>query len=102
MHGRQILEIQYEDKRVSEVDQAMTSEHLLEELEAAISSGVPLRQIIATLRDYHRSGVTRHEVQVVLEELRNQARDEATEDRILEVLDIVSGFCSRENSVWED
>jgi hypothetical protein len=80
----------------------MTSEHLFEELEAAISAGMALRQLIPTLREYRRSGVTRQEVQLALEALRDQARDEATEDRILEVMDIVSGFCTRENTVWED
>jgi hypothetical protein len=80
----------------------MTSEHRFEELEAAISAGVPLGQIIPTLREYRRLGVTRREVQLALEALRDQTRDEATEDRILEIMDIASGFCTRENTVWED
>ena len=80
----------------------MTSEHLLEGLEAVISSGAPLGDVISTLRGYRRLGVTRHEVQVALEELRDQAQDEAKEDRILEILDIVTGFCSPQNTVWED
>ena len=80
----------------------MTSEHLSQELEAAISAGLPLPQIVSTLREYRRSGVTRHEVQLALESLRARARDEATEDRILEVLDIVTGFCPPEKTVWDD
>jgi hypothetical protein len=79
----------------------MTSEHLLEELEGMISAGIPLREIVSTLREYRRSCVTRREVQSALEALRGQARDEATEDRILEVMDIVSGFCPRESTVWD-
>jgi len=80
----------------------MTTEHLSQELEAAISAELPLQQIISTLREYRRSGVTRGEVRLALESLRARARDEATEDRILEVLDIVSGFCPREKTVWDD
>jgi hypothetical protein len=80
----------------------MTSEHLLEELGGVISAQVPLRQIVSTLREYRHQGVTRQEVRSALESLRDRARDEATEDRILEVMDIVSGFCPRENTVWED
>jgi hypothetical protein len=80
----------------------MTSEHLSQELEAAISAELPLRQMVSTLREFRCSGVTRHEVQLALESLRARARDEATEDRILEVLDIVTGFCPRESTVWDD
>lgn len=79
----------------------MTGEQLSEELEGAITAGLPLRQIVSTLREYRRLGVTRHEVHLVLEGLRDQARDEAMEDRILEVMDIVSGFCPQESTVWE-
>jgi hypothetical protein len=74
----------------------------MEELETAISANVPLRDIVAALREYRSSGVSRDEVQFALKALRENAHDEATEDRILEVMDVVSGFCSRENSDWEN
>jgi len=80
----------------------MTNERLSQELETVISSGIPLGQIVSALREFRRSGVSRHEVQLALESLRDQAKDEAVEDRILEVMDIVSGFCPRESTVWED
>jgi hypothetical protein len=80
----------------------MTSEHLLEEFEEAIASKVSLPEIVSTLREFRRCGVSRHEAQLALETLRRQIQDEAKEDRILEIMDIVSGFCSRENSVWDD
>jgi hypothetical protein len=54
------------------------------------------------LREYRRQGFTRDEVQLALQALRDQARDEAVEDRVHEVMDIVSGFCSREHTVWEE
>jgi len=80
----------------------MTNDRSFLELEAAISARAPLRQIISTLREYRRLGVTREEVKHALELFRNQTTDEATEDRILEVMDIVSGFCARGKTVWED
>lgn len=80
----------------------MTNELLLEELSGAISAHRPLGQVIATLREYRMQGVSRGEVQSALERLRESAPDEATEDRILEVLDIVSGFCPPEKTVWDD
>jgi anthranilate phosphoribosyltransferase len=80
----------------------MTGEHWIEGLQQVISAQVPLAQIVSSLREYRRQGVTRHEVQSALEALRESAPDEATEDRILEVMDIVSGFCPRESTVWQD
>ena len=82
--------------------QIMTSEHICKELEGLIAAGFSLRQVVATLREYRRQGITRQEVQLALEELRDQAPDEVVEDRILEIMDIVSGFCSLENTVWEE
>jgi hypothetical protein len=80
----------------------MISRGLSNELEWGITAGLPLQQIVSTLREYRRQGMTRDEAQLALEALRDQARDEAVEDRILEVMDVVSGFCSRVNLVWEE
>jgi hypothetical protein len=80
----------------------MISRHIYKDLEEAVLTGLSLPQIVSTLREYRRQGVTRHEVQLVLEALRDRAPDESVEDRILEVMDIVSGFCSRESTVWEE
>ncbi len=80
----------------------MTGEKLLAGLQGVISAPVSLSQIVSTLREYQHQGVARHEVQSALEGLRERAHDEATEDRILEVMDIVSGFCPREMTVWDD
>ncbi len=80
----------------------MTSDHLLEGLQGVISARIPLAEIVSTLREYRHQGVTRREVQSALEALRERAQDESTEDRILEFMDIVSGFCLRESTVWDD
>jgi hypothetical protein len=80
----------------------MNGSRFPEELRAALMSGLSLGQIVKVLRDYRAAGISREEVQDALERLRSHAQDEAQEDRILEVMDIVSGFCSAENSVWED
>jgi hypothetical protein len=80
----------------------MITRRLSEDLEAAITTGHSLRQIVATLRVYRDAGVSRREVLDALETLRAHVQDEATEDRILEVMDTASGFCSVENTVWPD
>jgi hypothetical protein len=71
------------------------------ELEEAISADKPLPAIVERLREYRGLGVSREEVQSALESLRAEARDEAVEDRILEVMDFVAGFCRPEDVVWD-
>jgi hypothetical protein len=78
----------------------MTSEHLIEELKGMISAPISLSQIVVASREYCQQGVARQEVQSALERLREKAQDEDTEDRILEVMDIVSGSCSPQMTVW--
>jgi hypothetical protein len=73
-----------------------------EELEATIRSDSPLEDIVALLRCYKAQGVTRDEVYSFLDSLRATGPDEATDDRILEVADLVSGFCSPHMKVWND
>jgi hypothetical protein len=72
------------------------------ELERAIRSDLPLEEIVALLRRYKKEGVSQREVYSVLENMRAQAPDEATDDRILEVSDFVAGFCSTHMKVWDN
>jgi hypothetical protein len=82
--------------------QIMTSQDLSRDLERAILAGLPFERIVSILNEFRLQGVTRQEAYLALEELRGRAPDESVEDRILEVMDIVSGFCSRENMVWDE
>jgi hypothetical protein len=77
----------------------MTRE-LQQQLEAAIRSDAPLKDIVSLLRGYKSQGVTQGEVYSFLESLRAGTRDEATDDRILEVADFVAGFCSPHMKIW--
>jgi hypothetical protein len=82
--------------------QAITDDHLFEGLQEIISAGAPLAHVVSTLREYRDQGASRREVYTALEALREKARVDETEDRILEVMDIVSGFCSPHLTVWSD
>ena len=60
------------------------------------------------LHAYQDAGVGAHEVRDLLDELRAQVRNETADaaqaeiidDRILDVLDIVTGWCSPSSRVW--
>jgi hypothetical protein len=75
---------------------------LQNDLENARHSEVGLDEIVALLRRYKEQGVPRQEVYALLEVMRRNARDEGTEDRILEVADFVAGFCAAHMKVWDD
>ena len=59
-----------------------------------------LEELIAVLIEHKTRGVSRDEAYTVLEELRADA-DDATDDRILELMDTVSGFCAPEHRLWD-
>lgn len=72
------------------------------ELEAAIKSDLPLEEVVAVLRRCKQQGVSQREVYARLETWRTTELDDATDDRILEVADIVAGFCAPHLKVWGD
>jgi hypothetical protein len=71
------------------------------ELEEAIHSDVPLEEVVAVLRRSKARGITQGEVYALLQALHAAARDDALDDRILEVSDFVAGFCSPHLKVWD-
>jgi hypothetical protein len=71
------------------------------ELADAISSDMPLEEIVALLRRYKEQSITQDEVYSFLEAFRKTALDEVIDDRILEVADFVAGFCAPHMKVWD-
>jgi hypothetical protein len=76
--------------------------HLQADLQSAVRSGRPVEEIVTLLRSYKAQGATQDEVYSLLVKLREQAADEATEDRLLEIADFVAGFCSPHMKIWDN
>jgi hypothetical protein len=70
------------------------------QLRQLVESDAPLSTVVDDLRRLRNAGLTQDEARAALEELRRNAPDEAAEDRILEMLDFVTGFCSPARRVW--
>jgi hypothetical protein len=62
---------------------------------------MPLDGIVALMGRYKEQGITQGEVYSFLEALHQSAPDEASRDRILEVTDLVAGFCAPHMKVWD-
>lgn len=80
----------------------MNVSRIAAEIQALIATHADFASIRDKLVGYRDAGLSQAETLTALESLRVAATDEATEDRILEVMDLVEGFCSPETTVWED
>ncbi|HVC98284.1 MAG TPA: hypothetical protein VND64_31735 [Pirellulales bacterium] len=54
------------------------------------------------LRWLKEQGLSADEVRIALESLRTEVTSEGAEDRILDALDCVTGFCSPDKKIWDD
>ena len=68
-------------------------------IDSAISRNESLENISTILKGYKIKGVDQSAVIELLESMRIDS-DEEYEDRLLEILDIVSGFCDSKYTVW--
>jgi hypothetical protein len=69
------------------------------DIEDALKREASMEEVVSILRDYQDQGMTAKSAAEALETLRVGA-DERTEDRLLEILDIVTGFCRPHLRVW--
>jgi hypothetical protein len=69
-------------------------------LATQLAGSPSLQDLRGTLVAFKNTGGTQADAQAVLEALRDAATDERQEDRILELLDFVTGFAPAEMRVW--
>ncbi len=60
----------------------------------------PLQDLVAEMRDLRDAGISSQEVLSLLEDLRSRCPVSHGEDRILELMDYVTGFCSADQIIW--
>lgn len=73
---------------------------LKQRLKTLVLSKASLLSIVDQLRQIKNEGIEQAAVHNALEDLRKDSQTESQEDRILEVLDFVTGYCSPANRVW--
>lgn len=87
------------------MEKAMTNDpypdlEIQQELASQISAGADLIQLHGLLSQCKRRGLTAEEVAHALEQLRSSVTSESDEDRVLELLDVVRGFCAPHLKLW--
>ena len=73
---------------------------LLEDLRARLAKDAPYEDFVGVLERFRDEGGTRATAERALETLRAEGLGGAAEDRVLELLDVVCGFCAPERSIW--
>jgi hypothetical protein len=68
----------------------------------ALANQAGLVEYVRILREHRAAGLTQRIADEVLSELRRTAPDEAADERIMEVMDVVFGFCAPHLRVWPD
>ncbi len=72
----------------------------LGKLESYTCTKVSLAEVSVFLKHLKTLGITRSEVVNFLKNLRSKNITEEDDDRILEIADIVTGFCNERYRVW--
>lgn len=72
----------------------------INDIRAAVERDASLEELIQLMRAHRGTGLSRTVAYEALEALRSVIMRH--EDRILEAMDIVSGFCQPRHRVWED
>lgn len=75
---------------------------LKQRLKILISSDASLLFIVEELRQMKNEGFQQEVVRKTVEDLYKESMNELEEDRILEVLDLITGFCSPDKKVWDN
>ena len=71
----------------------MNSLNIKTTIDNIIKDDIPLTLVIEIINDLKKSGVEKEELLNILESMRDKS-SEAYEDRLLEIMDIVVGFCT--------
>lgn len=70
-------------------------------IRGALRAQAPLDEYPALLRTFKERGLSREDAYEALAGLRGAA-DERTDDRIMEIMDFVAGWCQPRYDVWRD
>jgi hypothetical protein len=79
---------------------AATNIDLLQALQTVTHQRSSMEEVVTILSNFKNSGGAQAEALDILEQLRAESPDEATEDYILEMMDIATGFCAPRLRVW--
>jgi hypothetical protein len=75
---------------------------LAAEIQGALTKQASLQTLREIVCRYKHSGGTQQAAYATLEKIRQEQVEESYEDLVLELMDFVAGFCSKEQRIWEE
>ena len=72
------------------------------EIQTALKKQVPLPMLREIVQRYKQCGGTQKTAYDALEKIRQDYSDEPCEDLILDLMDFVAGFCSKDQRIWDE
>ena len=76
--------------------------HLEGEIKGALQKQASLQMFREIVCQYKKNGGTQRAAYVTLEKIRGEQITEPDEDRILELMDFVAGFCAQDQRIWDE
>jgi len=72
------------------------------EIKGALKKQASLQMLREIVYQYKQNGGTQQAAYVTLEKIRGEQMAEPDEDRILELMDFVAGFCAHDQRIWNE
>ena len=69
------------------------------EIKRAMKKQASLQMLREIVCRYKQSGGTQQAAYVILEKIRHEQTEESEEDRMLELMDFVAGFCAQDQRI---
>jgi hypothetical protein len=79
-----------------------TSMNLEGAIKVALKKCISLQMLRGIVCQYKHNGGTQQAAYETLEKIRREQMEESDEDRILELMDFVAGFCAQDQKIWDE
>lgn len=71
------------------------------DIKEALQKQASLQMLREIVGQYKQNGGTQPAAYAILEKIRHEQTEESEEDRILELMDFVAGFCAHNQRIWD-
>lgn len=76
--------------------------NLEDHIKGALQKPVSIQMLREIVCQYKQYGGTQQAAYMTLEKIRDEQMEEPDEDRILELMDFVAGFCAQDQRIWDE
>jgi hypothetical protein len=75
---------------------------LEDQIKRALQKQESLQMLREIVCQYKQNGGTQQAAYETLEKIRREQKEGSDEDRVLELMDFVAGFCAQDQKIWDE